>query len=103
MSSTGINPVSIISALDKAAGSPAKPAAETATSDFGDLLGQAINRLAETENRADTLINKLAAGEDVEIHQVMLAMQEADITFQVALQTRNKLIDAYQEIMRMQV
>jgi len=103
MSGTGINPINVISALNKAVGSQAKPATETTTSDFGDLLGQAINHLAETENKADTLINKLAAGEDVELHQVMLAMQEADITFQVALQTRNKLIDAYQEIMRMQV
>ena len=51
----------------------------------------------------NSAIAKLAAGEDVDLHQVMLSMQEADIAFQLALQTRNKLVDAYQEIMRMQV
>lgn len=71
--------------------------------DFGDVLANAINTLNQKENTANQAIASLAAGEDIEIHQVMLAMQEADISFQLALEVRNKIVDAYQEVMRMQV
>ncbi|GAB4432533.1 MAG: hypothetical protein Kow0031_13940 [Anaerolineae bacterium] len=71
--------------------------------DFGDVLAGAIDTLTQKENTANQAIASLAAGEDIEVHQVMLAMQEADISFQLALEVRNKIIDAYQEIMRMQV
>jgi len=77
--------------------------ASSMSKDFGEMLSGAINNLAETENTANAAIADLAAGKDVDLHQVMLSMQEADIAFQVALQTRNKIVDAYQEIMRMQV
>ena len=70
---------------------------------FGQILGNAIDSLSQKENTANEAIAKLAAGEDIELHQVMLSMQEADISFQLALQVRNKLVDAYQDIMRMQV
>lgn len=70
---------------------------------FGDVLTNAIDSLSQKENNANQAIASLAAGEDIEIHQVMLAMQEADISFQLALEVRNKIIDAYQEVMRMQV
>lgn len=104
MSGSVITPINPITSLSKLTESQnAKQATGAATEDFGQMLGDAINNLAKTENTANTAINKLAAGEDIELHQVMLAMQEADIAFQVALQTRNKLVDAYQEIMRMQV
>ncbi len=70
---------------------------------FGDVLANAIDSLSQKENSANQAIASLAAGEDIEIHQVMLAMQEANISFQLALEVRNKIIDAYQEVMRMQV
>lgn len=77
--------------------------AASMSNSFGDMLSGAINNLAETENTANVAMTDLAAGKDVDLHKVMLSMQEADIAFQVALQTRNKMVDAYQEIMRMQV
>lgn len=72
-------------------------------SNFGDMLGVAMDNLNRLDNTANSAIAQLASGEDVELHQVMIAMQEADIAFQLATQVRNKLIDAYQEVMRMQV
>lgn len=81
--------------------SGAQPA--SALDSFGQILGDAINSLSQKEATANQAVASLAAGEDVEIHQVMLAMQEADIAFRFALQVRNKIVDAYQEIMRMQV
>lgn len=98
-----ITPIKPISPLTGVFGIQASSASQSATSDFSKILGDAVNSLAETENNANDMMSRLAAGEDVDLHQVMLAAQEADIAFQVALQTRNKLVDAYQEIMRMQV
>jgi len=74
-----------------------------AASDFGQVLGNAIQALSQKEETANQAIASLAAGEDIELHQVMMAMQEAEISFQLALEVRNKIVDAYQEIMRMQV
>jgi flagellar hook-basal body complex protein FliE len=71
--------------------------------DFGQILGTAINSLTEKENTANQSIARLAAGEDIELHQVMIAMQEADIAFQLAMEVRNKVIEAYQEVTRIQI
>jgi flagellar hook-basal body complex protein FliE len=70
---------------------------------FGQMLNNALDRLNQMEGAANEAATSLAAGEDVELHQVMLTMQEADLAFQLALQVRNKLVEAYQDVMRMQV
>jgi flagellar hook-basal body complex protein FliE len=75
----------------------------SALNSFGQLLSSALDDLQHTERTANDAMVGLASGEDIELHQVMLDMQEADITFQLALQVRNKLVEAYQEVMRMQV
>jgi len=62
-----------------------------------------LNSLSESENNADALISDMAIGNDVDIHDVMIAMEENDINFRVAIAIRDKLVDAYQEIMRMSV
>lgn len=66
-------------------------------------FGGALNRLTETQAESDRAIEQLLAGENVDLHQVMLSVEKTDIAFRVALQLRNKLVQAYQEIMRMQV
>jgi flagellar hook-basal body complex protein FliE len=75
----------------------------TALDNFGQMLADAIGGLGQTEARANQAMASLAAGEDVELHQVMLAVQEADIALQLGMQVRNKIVEAYQEVMRMQV
>ena len=52
---------------------------------------------------SDVLTEKLINGEDVELHDVMIASQKASITLNATLEIRNKVVEAYQEIMRMQV
>ncbi len=101
--SGGITPITQITSVTQAQKQQMGGGAASITQDFGNVLGNAINNLAEKENSANNAIASLAAGENVDLHQVMLSMQEADISFQIALQMRNKLVDAYQEIMRMQV
>ena len=68
--------------------------------DFGTMLKQAIGTLGSLGAQADASSLKLATGQPVDIHEVMLNTEQASLGFQVALQVRNKLIDAYQDIMR---
>ncbi|MBN1267440.1 MAG: flagellar hook-basal body complex protein FliE [Anaerolineales bacterium] len=70
---------------------------------LGNTFKTALEGLSAAENNADTLMERLATGEDVEIHEVMIAMEEADVGFRVAIAVRDKLIESYQEIMRIQV
>src|SRR5919197_1325145 len=70
---------------------------------FGDVLKQAVESLGQLGQQADASSMKLAAGEPIDIHEVMLNTEQASLGFSMALQVRNKLVDAYQEIMRMSV
>lgn len=70
---------------------------------FGRLLARAVENLNQVNAQADEAVAQLAAGEPVELHDVMIAMEEADLSLWLALQVRNKLVEAYQEIQRMQV
>jgi flagellar hook-basal body complex protein FliE len=69
--------------------------------DFGSMLKQAIGALGNLGAQADASSVKLATGQPVDVHQVMLDTEQASLGFQVALQVRNKLVDAYSEVMRM--
>jgi flagellar hook-basal body complex protein FliE len=70
---------------------------------FSDFLKKAINQLNEEQVSSDMLTTKLAKGENVDLHQVMIASQKASVSLQLAVEVRNKVIEAYQEVMRMQV
>lgn len=74
-----------------------------AQNSFSNTLKNAIDGVNNAQVRSDMLTNKLAAGENVDLHQVMIASQKASITLEATLQVRNKVVEAYQEIMRMQV
>ncbi len=69
----------------------------------GFSFSQALDALSQTQAQSDDLIAKLAAGEDVDIHQVMIAMEQTDISFRIALAIRDRLVEAYREVMRMTV
>jgi flagellar hook-basal body complex protein FliE len=70
---------------------------------FGDVLASAVNKVNEAQLKADKLTGQFLAGEIQDIHQVTIAMQEARLTMQLALEVRNKIVEAYQEMARMQV
>lgn len=70
---------------------------------FSRLLAQALQDVNQVHHAADADANRLVAGEPVDIHQVMIGMEKANVAFGLTVQVRNKLIEAYQEIMRMQV
>lgn len=77
------------------------PAAETKS--FGKYLGEALQKTNELQNNAKTMNIALAAGQVDDVSQVVLATEKADIALQLTMQIRNKAVEAYQEIMRMQV
>ncbi|CAM4037328.1 flagellar hook-basal body complex protein FliE [Lederbergia lenta] len=72
-------------------------------SNFGEFLTNAINDVNGAQIQSDIATDKLARGEDIELHNVMITAQKASISMQTALEVRNKAVEAYQEIMRMQV
>lgn len=70
---------------------------------FGDLLADAIDEVGKTQAQADQAIEKLQTGESRNIHEVMIAMEKAGISMRLMVQMRNKVVEAYQEVMRMQI
>jgi flagellar hook-basal body complex protein FliE len=77
--------------------------AQAITEQVGMTFQEALDSLSQSQNTSDDLIQKLATGEDVELHQVMIAAEQTDVNFRVAVAIRDKLVEAYREIMRMGV
>ncbi|MEI6808163.1 MAG: flagellar hook-basal body complex protein FliE [bacterium] len=84
-------------ALSKSAGSDSKPEGS-----FGSLLNGLVDQVDELQKSADTSIKGLVTGEETNIHNVAIKMEEASVAFDLMMQVRNKLLEAYQEISRMQ-
>ena len=70
---------------------------------FGDMLKDAISTVNNLQKESDQQIQKLMTGETQDLHSTLIAVQKADLTFQTMMQVRNKIVAAYQEIMRMQI
>jgi flagellar hook-basal body complex protein FliE len=84
-----------------AAASPAGAAG--APSPFSNVFNQAIQQVESFQQNADASVNRFLSGEGEEIHKVALATQQADLSFQMFMQVRNKVVAAYQQVMQMQV
>jgi flagellar hook-basal body complex protein FliE len=70
---------------------------------FGKMLEHALGEVNKAQLHAGDLSSRFAAGEPVDVHQVMIAAQEASVALNLAIQVRNKLVDGYQELMRVNV
>lgn len=97
--SIGASPIPAIPRIDPAQKPSASGSAQQITQSFGDMLAS----LDQSQQNADNLMEQLARGEDVDLHTVMIGLEENNVNFNVALGIRDKLVDAYREIMRMQV
>jgi flagellar hook-basal body complex protein FliE len=82
---------------------PRTPAKTEEGGNFGEMLKSAISTANELQKQSDVEIQKLMTGETQDLHTTMIAVQKADLSFQMMMQVRNKIVQAYQEIMRMQV
>lgn len=70
---------------------------------FSNVLSDAISKVNDSEVNANNKIESLIKGEDVEMHEVMLAMQESVLSLQALIEVRNKTVEAYQEISKLQL
>lgn len=89
----------------QASGAPASaPAATSGDSDFSEILKNSIDKVNQTQKSANQMAEQLAAGDTSQnLHEVMIALQTASVSFQEMVQVRNKLVSAYQDVMNMQV
>lgn len=83
----------------------AAPAAAAGSGDpigasFGQVLNEFMGQVNGAQQQADAMVESLALGEPVDVHQVMLALNEANNAMQLTVQVRNKVLEAYQELMR---
>lgn len=70
---------------------------------FMQMLGSQVNALNGSLEQADQSARALAAGEDIPVHDVMIAMEHARLTLQLAVEVRNRIVDAYQNLTNMQL
>lgn len=97
MTIPGISPAALPQAI--------RPAGQTsgAAGAFQDVLTNAIQKVESIGQNASTSVERFLAGEGEELHTTILATQQAELSFDLFLQARNKVVNAYQEIMRMQM
>ena len=74
-----------------------------AANGFMGSLKEAISHINDAQSGASQAVDALVTGQTTNIHQTMVALQQADVSFQLMMQVRNKLVSAYEEIQRMQI
>lgn len=70
---------------------------------FGDFLADSLGKVNSLQKEANVAMEKLASGESQNMHETLLAVEKAEIAFKMMNQVRSKVIDAYREIMKMQI
>jgi flagellar hook-basal body complex protein FliE len=79
-----------------------KPPAEAAGASFGDLLQNSLNAVNDAQQHASAMKTAFETGSpDVDLTSVMIASEKASVSFQAAMQVRNKLLEAYKDVMNM--
>ena len=94
-----ISPVSIVHSTEplREIGAAGKPG------EFGKVLEAALGQIQNSRNEATSAVQQFLSGETEELHSTVLAAQRAELAFELGLQVRNKILQAYQEVMRMQM
>ena len=80
-----------------------RPAGATRTAGFQDVFASAINSVEGASHNADEAVERFLSGQGEELHTTAMAVQRAELSFELFMQARNKVAQAYQEIMRMQM
>jgi len=82
---------------------PAAPASGNGGPSFTGVLSSAINAVESSQNSAAKSVNQFLSGEGGDLHSTILTAQRAELEFQMFMQVRNKVVSAYQEVMKMQL
>jgi flagellar hook-basal body complex protein FliE len=83
------------------AGAASAPKDTRIEKSFGTMLARSLSEVNQLHLKADEAVTQLASGKQKNIHETMIAMEKADVAFQLLMQIRNKVISAYETIMRM--
>ena len=81
----------------------APPGAEIAERGFGEVLAESLKKVDALQEDADAAVAQIARGEGLGIQEAMVAIEKTDVAFKLMMEVRQKILDAYQDIMRMQV
>jgi flagellar hook-basal body complex protein FliE len=84
-------------------GTKPRAADDAGETSFGEVLKSSLDEVNRLQQKADAAITALATGENVTLHETMIAMEQADVSFRLMMEVRNKIVEAYQEILRIQV
>lgn len=76
---------------------------EKASGNFTDMMKSIINEVNESQAQGDLAIEQMQTGDASHLHDVMIAVEEADVSLRMLVQIRNRAVTAYEEIMRMQI
>ncbi|HEC11600.1 MAG TPA: flagellar hook-basal body complex protein FliE [Acidimicrobiales bacterium] len=96
-------PVAPVVPLGGVTPAAAAPAAGSTQGGFGNILGDALQNVSDSERFADEMVGKLAAGEDVQVHDVLAATTKARLTVDLLVAVRDQAVQAYQQISNLQL
>jgi flagellar hook-basal body complex protein FliE len=96
-----ISPTSIRNLYELQAGGLTET--ESSTTSFMSFLKDSIAKVNDTQLQADRSAESFLKGESIDVHKVMISLQKAEMTLNLAMQLRNKVLSAYEEVMRMQI
>ena|SRR5215831_8116519 len=103
MDVTRIGSLPIPAAGDAAGAASGAAAGGGKAASFGEVLKDSLAQVNSLQHEADAAIQSLATGGTATLHDTMLAVEKADLSFRLMMQVRNKIVEAYQEVLRMQV
>jgi flagellar hook-basal body complex protein FliE len=103
MTIEAIGAVSAMNAVSAMAPQGVTQAQGTSASDFSQLLGGGMAKLDSGLQVADQQLRSMAAGKEVAVHDVMISMEQARMNLMFMVEVRNRVVEAYQELMRMQL
>ena len=72
-------------------------------SSFAEILKNSVNDVNEVQKNADLKVREFISGENTNLHETMISLEKADISFRLMMQVRNKILDAYKEVMNMNI
>jgi flagellar hook-basal body complex protein FliE len=98
-----IPPISGIGAAGSITQTGSATAAGSVGGDFGNSIAEALEAVSEAEFNANALAEDVAMGGETSVQDLMVAMTKASLSVDLLLQVRNRAVEAYQEIMRMQI
>lgn len=96
-------PIGLTNGIAAAAPAGGLPSGDVANSPFSQLASRFVQDANSSQLASDKAIQNFATGETDNVHDVVLSMAKADLEFRFLLEIRNRLIESYQELMRMQV